>query len=221
MADNTNASQPVEGENQNTSDESLENKDIINREEVEALKARHDAANFKARKLEKELSDIKKQLGDHSKETAAKEGDINKLRAEYAKDLEAKDNEVKTLNSKLKDAVVKTQFFAKAQEHFIPKSFDAVWKLLENEFDIQEENGQSKVIVKNSALDFDSYLKKFATENEYFAKAQGVGGTGTIAPNKGNLPNQMSREEFHKMDRKAQQEWAIKNPESIKKLLSS
>lgn len=222
MAETNNTSQSTEGESTKAAGESSETKENINREEVEALKKAHDAANFKARNLEKELKELRTKIGETTKETAAKDGDINKLRDEYSKDLKAKEDEVSALSNKLKDAVIKTKFFASAPNLFIPKSFETVWKLLENEFEIQEDNGQQKIVVKNSALDFESYLKKYAAENEFFAKAQGVGGAGTTQPNgKALAEGELSREDFHKMSRQEQQAWAVKNPAGIRKILSS
>lgn len=186
------------------------------------LIARRDSANKKARILQKELEDLKSQLGNREKEDAEKSGDLNRIRSEFQKDLDKLATEKQQLADKLRRSVIQSQFNALASGIFTDEAVKkgVVWKLLQDDLDINEDDeGNLIPVAKSSALSFEAFLKKYAEENPFLAKNPAKGGTG--AKGSSQQPNGgVTIEELAKLPDKGRQ-WLKENPAEAKRLLAN
>lgn len=183
------------------------------------LIARRDSANKKARLLAKELEDLKGQLASFEKKGAEESGDITKIREQFQKELDLEKQKTETLSKRLRNSVIKNAFLAEAPKHFVDKSIDQVWRLLESDFDIeQSDEGDEKIVVKNSALTFQDHLKRFAQENDYLAKNPGKPGDGVRNENGSNGTVGVPKD-FNNWGQEQQSQWMKANPDAAKKMM--
>ena len=197
--------------------------DAIDPQKFTELQSAHDKANKRARELDKELKQIRAELDEKNKKEATDSGDANKIRAEFQKDIDRLTGEKTEVENKFKRAVIESKFNALAPEYFTPDAIKkgVVWKLIKDDVDIAEEDGNVHPVFKNSALPFESALKKFADENPFLAKNPGKPGSGAGGAGSDKKEQGMTRERFHEMSKTEQQAWALKNRDEMNKLLRS
>lgn len=216
-SNNVNAEEKPDGET--TADNAPDGKQSEWESERAELIARRDSANKKAREAAKELDALRQKLAGFEKQSAEESGDVNKIREQFQKELETERTKAKTLEQRLRNSVIKNAYLAEASKHFVDKSIDQVWRLLESDFDLeQDDSGSEKIVVKNSALSFGEYLKRFADENDYLAKNPGKNGTATRNNNTSDIGGVIPRD-FYKWDQQQQSKWMAANPEAAKKIV--
>lgn len=181
----------------------------------------HNAANKRARELSNKVKALEAQLSEtHKKEPP--ENDPVKMREAFTKRESDLAKEIESLKAERDNGLKHSAFMKFAGGLFVDKSVDKVWKLIEGELDVEVIDGRRTVTVKDSHLSLEDYLKNFADENDYFARNKRKGGTGAEGGNpESKSESGMTHERFAKMSTSEQQAWALKNPQAMRKLLSS
>lgn len=179
-------------------------------EEKDALLKKHDKAFKKARLLEEENSDLKTKLQELSKEKP--ESDPAKLRESFQKREDELTTQLEIIQRERNDEI-KHNAFLKNAGLFVDKSVDQVWKLIQDDLDVEIEDGKRTVVVKSSHLSVAEYLKKFADDNEHLAKAKGRAGSGSEGAGKGNGKATTLPANFDSLSQGDQTQWFRDHPE--------
>lgn len=212
MTENQNTSDENQGES-NQSGEGQESQDSNSKAEYETLKKQHDAANFKARKLEKELKTVNEKLQTLERKGVEDSGDINKIREAFSKDVQKEKERADSLEQRLRNMVLKNSFLSEAPKLFVDKSIDKVWKLIESDLDLQQDEAGEKVIVKDSALSFSDYLKKFAEENDYLAKNPALKGGGSKGAESNSSRTATLPSNWESLSKEQRTQWFKEHPD--------
>lgn len=171
----------------------------------------HNAANKRARQLADKVKELESKLSEITK-TTPEPGDPAKLRETFANREKELTQQIQALNGQVKERDKRDAFMRHAGL-FVEKSVEQVWKLVQGDLDVVEEDGKFSVIVRDSHLSVGDYLKKFADENDYFAKNPGKAGTGANGAGKDKNGKATSIPgDFGSWSKDRKVEWMRENP---------
>lgn len=190
--------------------------DAIDSEKFQQLQSAHDKANKRARELDKELKALRAELDEKSKKEATESGDVNKVRTEFQKDIDKRDAQIAELTGKLKNTVIESRFNAIATKYFTEDAVSkgVVWKLLQDQLDIsEEESGTLVPVFKNSALKFEDALKQYANENPFLAKNAAISGSGARDAGGDSKKSNGVPTDFSSWTYAKKKEWMQDNPD--------
>lgn len=183
------------------------------------LREERDSAKKRERLANEKLRDIESKKSETERTKAAESGDVTALRESFQSEKTEWETEKQSLQNQLKTRE-KRDAFLKSAHLFHEATRDDVWRLVADDLDTEETDDGFRVVVKNSHLTVDEYLKQFADKKPHYAINPGKAGSGSkgAGDSKGG-GSELSMEEISRLPDKGAK-YFKDNPGAAKRVLS-